>query len=328
MIRVLARVLDFTGSDIERTIRKGQPNGYTPLNAQSKVPNEFLPEGLGGGGASSWNELSDRPNWLIYSTLGDFEGGHGHDISQISGLSDALNNKADTEHDHDASDIVSGLFSIERGGTGNSLFIQNRIINFDGEKLYSLSAINANRALISDADGMPIHSGVTATELNHLAGATSNIQNQINALSGGGGAATWGLITGDIQDQADLIALINSAGGLDLQGVTENGSTTTIKMEVESNDDAFTIKNSSSGDQPGYYRMTTSSGTDKARVGFLSTNAIFEVRNYLNGEMRFSTNNSTFMTALPNGNVGINQNSPSERLHVGGNVRANNFIFG
>ena len=43
------------------------------------------------------------------------------------------------------------------------------------------AAITANRALISDANGIPTHSTVTNTELGYVSGATSSIQTQINA---------------------------------------------------------------------------------------------------------------------------------------------------
>lgn len=44
-----------------------------------------------------------------------------------------------------------------------------------------LAAITANRALISDANGLPTHSATTATELGHVSGVTSAIQTQLNA---------------------------------------------------------------------------------------------------------------------------------------------------
>lgn len=43
------------------------------------------------------------------------------------------------------------------------------------------AAITADRALISDANGIPTHSLVTATELGYVAGVTSGIQSQINS---------------------------------------------------------------------------------------------------------------------------------------------------
>jgi hypothetical protein len=50
-----------------------------------------------------------------------------------------------------------------------------------GTAVTEAAAITANRALISDANGVPTHSAVTNTELGYLGGATSSIQTQINA---------------------------------------------------------------------------------------------------------------------------------------------------
>jgi hypothetical protein len=48
------------------------------------------------------------------------------------------------------------------------------------------AAITASRALISDANGIPTHSTVTATELGYVSGVTSAIQTQIDGLTTGG----------------------------------------------------------------------------------------------------------------------------------------------
>ncbi len=39
----------------------------------------------GGSGVSSWNSLNDRPAWLIYGTLAEFQSGHSHNWTQING---------------------------------------------------------------------------------------------------------------------------------------------------------------------------------------------------------------------------------------------------
>jgi len=47
-----------------------------------------------------------------------------------------------------------------------------------------LTLITANRALISDANGLPVASATTATELGFVSGVTSAIQTQLNAKAG------------------------------------------------------------------------------------------------------------------------------------------------
>ena len=46
-----------------------------------------------------------------------------------------------------------------------------------------ITGLTASRAMVSDGSGHPAVSNVTATELNYLDGATSNIQNQIDTLN-------------------------------------------------------------------------------------------------------------------------------------------------
>lgn len=63
----------------------------------------------------------------------------------------------------------------------------NRLLQSSGGAVAEAPAITANRALMSDANGIPTHSVVTSTELGYLSGVTSNIQTQIDGLGGGGG---------------------------------------------------------------------------------------------------------------------------------------------
>lgn len=62
----------------------------------------------------------------------------------------------------------------------------NRLVINDGSTgaMTEASAITANRALVSDANGIPTHTSVTNTELGYLSGATSNLQAQINSVGG------------------------------------------------------------------------------------------------------------------------------------------------
>lgn len=50
-----------------------------------------------------------------------------------------------------------------------------------GTAISEAAAITANRALISDANGVPTHSSVTATELGYSSGLTSSAQTQLNS---------------------------------------------------------------------------------------------------------------------------------------------------
>lgn len=76
-------------------------------------------------------------------------------------------------------DTITTL-SISKGGTnsGNAL-ANNRIMQSSGGAIVEAPAINANRALVSDANGIPVASSVTATTLGFL-DATSSVQTQLN----------------------------------------------------------------------------------------------------------------------------------------------------
>jgi hypothetical protein len=58
----------------------------------------------------------------------------------------------------------------------------NRLVVNDGSGVMAdAAAITASRALVSDANGIPTHSSVTATELGYVSGVTSSIQTQLGS---------------------------------------------------------------------------------------------------------------------------------------------------
>lgn len=89
-----------------------------------------------------------------------------------------------TGHAHSAADITSGTLATARGGTNQTSWTANRLAYANStSQLSSLAAITANRALISNASGLPTHSAVTNTELGYVSGVTSAIQTQLNGKS-------------------------------------------------------------------------------------------------------------------------------------------------
>lgn len=75
---------------------------------------------------------------------------------------------------------VSGILPIANGGTNSSTSLNNnRIMQSSSGAIIEAAAITANRALISDANGIPTHSTVTSTTLAFL-DATSSVQTQLN----------------------------------------------------------------------------------------------------------------------------------------------------
>lgn len=74
------------------------------------------------------------------------------------------------------------FFPISKGGTNSGTALNNnRIIRSSSGAIIEAAAITSNRALASDANGIPTHTAVTDTELGYVSGVTSAIQTQLNA---------------------------------------------------------------------------------------------------------------------------------------------------
>lgn len=85
----------------------------------------------------------------------------------------------------DASKITTGTLPIARGGTNATTALNNnRIMQSFAGSIVEANAITANRALISDSNGIPTQSATTATELGFISGLTSSVQTQLNGKIG------------------------------------------------------------------------------------------------------------------------------------------------
>lgn len=76
---------------------------------------------------------------------------------------------------------LSGTLSIAKGGTNSTTALNNnRVMKSSGGSIVEAAAITANKALASDANGIPVATATTDTELGYVSGVTSAIQTQIN----------------------------------------------------------------------------------------------------------------------------------------------------
>lgn len=115
-----------------------------------------------------------------------------------------------------AAKITSGILPIANGGTNSSTALNNnRVMVSSGSKIVETSAITASRALASDANGLPVASTATATELGYLSGTTSSIQTQLNAKSSSSGWANYSVI--GTNGTGAMTAIAGSAVGSILQ---------------------------------------------------------------------------------------------------------------
>lgn len=82
---------------------KGAPGGVAPLDYQAKVPLEYLPDDIGGGGAGTWDELDGKPAAIAAGdTPQDARDAIGAVGTGDSRLSDA---RPPTSHQHPAEEI-------------------------------------------------------------------------------------------------------------------------------------------------------------------------------------------------------------------------------
>lgn len=76
---------------------------------------------------------------------------------------------------------LTGIVPVADGGTNSSTALNNnRVMISSGGAIVEEAAITASRALASDANGLPVASATTATELGFVSGVTSAIQTQLN----------------------------------------------------------------------------------------------------------------------------------------------------
>lgn len=73
------------------------------------------------------------------------------------------------------------VLPIANGGTNSGTSLNNnRVVQSSGGAIIEAAAITANRALISDGNGIPTQSATTNTEIGYVAGVTSAVQTQID----------------------------------------------------------------------------------------------------------------------------------------------------
>lgn len=93
---------------------------------------------------------------------------------------------------------------ISQGGTGSTTALSNnRVIVSSSDAYAEAAAITASRALISDANGIPVHATTTSTEIGYVNGVTSALQTQLNAKAALAGAT----FTGDVYVSGTTISL-------------------------------------------------------------------------------------------------------------------------
>jgi hypothetical protein len=115
---------------------------------------------------------------------------------------------------------VTGILPIANGGTNSSTTLNNnRVVISSGSALVEHSAITANRALASNASGLPTASATTDTELGFVSGVTSAIQTQLNSIT----TAAADVIVGPASAVDSQVALFDGITGKLAKASTASG---------------------------------------------------------------------------------------------------------
>ena len=252
---------------------------------------------------------------------------------------------------------VTGILPVANGGTNsNAALNNNRVMKSSGGTIIEAAAITANRALISDVNGIPTHSTVTNTELGYVSGVTSAIQTQLNAkqsttltnthilVGNAGNVATDVAASGDItlaNTGAFTIAnnAITTAKILDANVTNAKLANSTISgISLGSNLNTLTLGygltgTSYNGSGVVTAKVDTSTlTTNPATQGFVSRgtwsttgNSSTNASKYLGTtdlvSLRIRTNNTERMVVDSLGKVGIGTLSPGSTLDVKGSLR-------
>jgi hypothetical protein len=242
---------------------------------------------------------------------------------------------------------VTGILPIANGGTNSGTALSNnRVMQSSGGKIVEAAAITGNKALISDANGIPTQSTVTNTELGYVSGVTSAIQTQLNtkqsttltnthilvgnasnvaidvAASGDVTLANTGAFT-IVNGAVTNVKLANSTisgvslgsnlnaltMGYGLTGTSYNGSTAvTTKVDTST---SVTNPATQGFVTRGNWATTGNTGTNSGSTFIGTTDLV---------SMRFRTNNTERMVIDSLGNVGIGTTTPSNALSLDGNA--------
>lgn len=130
--------------------------------------------------------------------------------------------------------IGSDTMVVTSGGTVNS-GTANRLAYYagTGTAVSELGAIAASRLIVSDANGLPVASSVTATEAGYLSGVTSAIQTQLNAKLNS--SDTTGKWVNNVYERNDSIFKLQAGAETYIAKITTTGDTANIFIQRAGN---------------------------------------------------------------------------------------------
>ena len=97
------------------------------------------------------------------------------EISYVNGVTSAIQTQLNGK------EATITTLPVAKGGTNSGTALNNnRVMQSSAGAIIESAAITASRALVSDANGIPVASSTTSTELGYVNGVTSSIQDQLN----------------------------------------------------------------------------------------------------------------------------------------------------
>jgi len=221
-------IIDSTLLNYQSLSEKGQPDGYTPLDSNGKIPLIHISDSILGQVKyiSTWNATTNTPtlsltpdsttkgDYYVVSTPGTFAGidfeigdwiisngtswekvDNSDAVTTVFGrIGNILAIATDYQNFYVRHDINSqGLTTTQQGNARTNINAQITISG--GASTITTTNLTANSVLVSNSSGKVAVSNITTTELNYLDGVTSNIQNQLDSKLEGNEPIT---LSGDV----------------------------------------------------------------------------------------------------------------------------------
>lgn len=186
-------------------------NGGT--NSATVLSNNRVMQSLGGSIVEAAAITAAR------ALISDVNGIPTHSVTTAAELAFVNGVTSNIQTQLNAKEPTITVLPIAKGGTNSSAALNNnRIIISSGGAIVEDAAITANRALASNASGIPVASATTDTELGFVAGVTSAIQTQLNNKQATGNYIT--ALTGDV----------TATGPGSVAATIANDAVTTVKI--------------------------------------------------------------------------------------------------
>lgn len=193
------------------------------------------------------------------------------DYSYVLPATGSADNAQVREMFEDVKDYVNNIAAGSIIGTINA-GSANRLAYYAGagNTIDDLAALTGNRALATDASGLPSATGVTNTELGYLSGVTSAVQTQISskASTALSNLASVAINTGLLPGTSDSISLGSASKfwedvfvGNDIVFHANGDLGTNILLKAPASFSAYTFTLPTSGGTSGYALVTDGSGT-------------------------------------------------------------------